>query len=446
VQVVNVPEPAAWDALPIGNGTRFVSPQFNVDFNADGTMRSWDLVSRPAPEGYGPGAAAWFQGSSRESQVDRMSQALAWAVQAAQYVGAPQAVVDYLEDESLAFFLFNTQRNLISNVFNALEPRRLVNALVFGTGVSEINSDMENATGQFRDSINERADEEVRNHLQEYWQERFLVEHDSIQTFSLETASVPFVAEPGHRDTMIGSFMGDSFFGGDQDDIAFGWRGADFLDGGPGNDLLAGAADNDTLNGGPGVDTAAFAGPRSAYTITDTGHRSLRVSGPDGTDIVNNVERLIFDGRSIGTGGDSDVLWRHTDGAVVTWEMENGEYVSNHNIAFASVGWEIEGLADFDADGDADILWRHQEGAVVTWEMQGGAFVQSHSIETASAGWRVEGTEDFNSDGTDDILWRHTDGMVVTWDIQDNEFVQTRNFGVIANTWHIRGTGEFDLA
>jgi hypothetical protein len=29
----------------------------------------------------------------------------------------------------------------------------------------------------------------------------------------------------------------------------------------------------------------------------------------------------------------------------VTWEMEEGEYVQNHNIAFASTWWEIDGPA-----------------------------------------------------------------------------------------------------
>jgi hypothetical protein len=27
--------------------------------------------------------------------------------------------------------------------------------------------------------------------------------------------------------------------------------------------------------------------------------------------------------------GDADVIWRHQQDAVVTWEMENGEYVVN---------------------------------------------------------------------------------------------------------------------
>ena len=42
--------------------------------------------------------------------------------------------------------------------------------------------------------------------------------------------------------------------------------------------------------------------------------------------------------------------------------MEDGEYVLNHNIAFASTSWQIAGTGDFDGDADSDILWRHNEG------------------------------------------------------------------------------------
>jgi FG-GAP-like repeat len=73
--------------------------------------------------------------------------------------------------------------------------------------------------------------------------------------------------------------------------------------------------------------------------------------------------------------GDADIIWRHNEGQVVTWEMENNEYVVNHNIAFASTGWSIDGTGEFDGDGDADIIWRHTDGAVVTWEMENNEYV-----------------------------------------------------------------------
>jgi hypothetical protein len=142
--------------------------------------------------------------------------------------------------------------------------------------------------------------------------------------------------------------------------------------------------------------------------------------------------------------GDADVLWRHQEGAVLTWEMENGAYVANHGIAFASTGWEIVNTGDFDADGDSDVLWRHREGAVVTWEMESGAYVENHNIAFASTGWRIDGLGDFDADGDADVIWRHREGAVVTWEMEDGAYVVNHNIEVGSTSWQIQGTGDFD--
>jgi FG-GAP-like repeat len=142
--------------------------------------------------------------------------------------------------------------------------------------------------------------------------------------------------------------------------------------------------------------------------------------------------------------GDGDVLWRHRDGAVVTWELEDGQLLTNHNIAFASVGWEVVNTGDFDADGDADVLWRHRDGAVVTWEMENGGYVQNHNIEFASVGWTMQGVGDFDADGDDDVIWRHRDGAVVTWEMENGGYVVNHNIEFASVGWTIRGTGDVD--
>jgi hypothetical protein len=152
----------------------------------------------------------------------------------------------------------------------------------------------------------------------------------------------------------------------------------------------------------------------------------------------------IVDAGDFDADGDADVLWRHRDGAVVTWEMEDGEYVTNHNVAFASAGWEINGLGDFDADGDSDIIWRHRDGAVVTWEMEDGNYITNHNIAFASTAWQIRGTGDFDADGDADILWSHVDGMAVTWEMEDGNYVVNHGLGSLAPAWQIRGTHDFD--
>ena len=63
--------------------------------------------------------------------------------------------------------------------------------------------------------------------------------------------------------------------------------------GGRGNDTLIGNAADNNLDGGAGDDTVRFLGARAAYTVTDLGG-SVRVTGPEGTDTISNVEKLVF--------------------------------------------------------------------------------------------------------------------------------------------------------
>ncbi|AWM87938.1 calcium-binding protein [Microvirga sp. 17 mud 1-3] len=85
------------------------------------------------------------------------------------------------------------------------------------------------------------------------------------------------------------------------------WTGtaaADKLDGGYHNDTLVGAGGNDTLwggagadrlDGGAGTDTAMFSGAKSAYGLVKNTDGSITVTGPNGTDTLQNVEIAKFD-------------------------------------------------------------------------------------------------------------------------------------------------------
>jgi hypothetical protein len=76
--------------------------------------------------------------------------------------------------------------------------------------------------------------------------------------------------------------------------------------------------------------------------------------------------------------------------------MEDGAYLTNHNIASAGGGWRIRGAGDLDSDGDADILWRHSDGTVVTWEMEDGAYVTNHNYGLIPVGWQIRATGEFD--------------------------------------------------
>jgi serralysin len=81
---------------------------------------------------------------------------------------------------------------------------------------------------------------------------------------------------------------------------AIGGSGADRLIGNGANNRLTGGAGADTIDGGLGSDVAVFSGVRSAYTITFDGVRTT-VTGPDGTDVLTNVETLQFADQSVAT-------------------------------------------------------------------------------------------------------------------------------------------------
>ena len=72
---------------------------------------------------------------------------------------------------------------------------------------------------------------------------------------------------------------------------------AETLAGGSGNDLLQGGGGNDVLDGGAGIDTAVYAGARSQYTLAQQGNHVS--GGSDGTDVLNQVERLRFSDTSL---------------------------------------------------------------------------------------------------------------------------------------------------
>ena len=73
-----------------------------------------------------------------------------------------------------------------------------------------------------------------------------------------------------------------------------GLAGDDFIFGNGGIDYITGGRGDDVIDGGDGSDYAVFAGARSEYGIARNGD-SVTVTGPDGTDLLSDVEYFRFD-------------------------------------------------------------------------------------------------------------------------------------------------------
>ncbi len=77
-------------------------------------------------------------------------------------------------------------------------------------------------------------------------------------------------------------------------DALSGTAGANYLDGGDGDDVLNGRGGADTLTGGAGDDVATFASTRAENVVTVNADGTVVVQGPEGRDLLLDIERLQF--------------------------------------------------------------------------------------------------------------------------------------------------------
>jgi serralysin len=80
---------------------------------------------------------------------------------------------------------------------------------------------------------------------------------------------------------------------------AIGGSNSDTITGNSADNTLRGGRGDDGIDGGTGADSAVFSGLRSAYTLTALSGNGVRVVGPDGTDTLTNIERLVFDDQTV---------------------------------------------------------------------------------------------------------------------------------------------------
>ena len=244
--------------------------------------------------------------------------------------------------------------------------------------------------------------------------------------------------------------------------------GTPFIDtllGTAGANILRGGANNDAIDGGAGVDRAAFSGSQSSYSVTPLTSSSVRVSGPDGTDVVTNVELLAFDNVTVRTGqGDSfqtppsdfssdfrsDILWQSSGGTPAVWLMNGNDYVLGTAVGSFNPGpsWQVRGAGDFDGNGRSDILWQNTGGSAAIWLMNGTSLVSASAAGSFNPGpsWQICDTADFNNDGKADILWQDSGGTPAIWLMNGANLISTGAVGPFnpGPSWRVIGAGDFD--
>ena len=104
-------------------------------------------------------------------------------------------------------------------------------------------------------------------------------------------ATMPGSATAAARATSRGRILQ----AGNGGETLVGTQKIDFLVGGKGDDTFVAGRGDDGINGGAGYDTLVLAGSPDAYAIRAEGD-GYRITGPDGSDYVINVEAFRFDG------------------------------------------------------------------------------------------------------------------------------------------------------
>jgi len=268
----------------------------------------------------------------------------------------------------------------------------------------------------------------------------------------------------------------ENLTGSNFNDTLVGDNGANTLNGGAGNDHLTGGRGNDIIDGGDGGDFASFAGPRSAYNVFLRSD-GVHVTGPDGSDLLHNVETFVFDDMAIaaplpthwsnsvalgahaagwaptaGVGdfsgdGTADIGWFNpTTGDIDLWTIQNGKFAGSIDVGSHPLGWTPAAAGDFDASGSSDIAWYNPSNHDVDiWKLAGGHWAGSVDVGTHPAGWSPSGSGDFNRDGTQDILWYNpTSGDAEIWLLNNAHWAGSVDIGTHPAGWRPAGVGDFD--
>jgi hypothetical protein len=233
-----------------------------------------------------------------------------------------------------------------------------------------------------------------------------------------------------------------------------GWgnAGSNSITGNGGANMLTGGLGDDTIDGGAGFDTAMFSGARAGYTITK-GTGATTVVGADGTDLLTNIEKLLFDDGEVllkaadsdfDGDGKSDILWRNgVNGQNTIWKSGSSAMVQSV-VTVGDPAWKMVGSGDFNADGKADILWRNTSNGLNTVWLGGNSANAMGLTNLADQNWQVVGVGDFNADGKSDIVWRNgVSGQNSIW--RSGSSLTQQSVVIVADqNWRIAGVGDFN--
>ena len=147
---------------------------------------------------------------------------------------------------------------------------------------------------------------------------------------------------------------------------------------------------------------------------------------------------LVLEGDFNGDNRRADTLWQNSStGQLDIWIMNGSTISSSAEVTAGGVAvrpdqsWSVIGVGDFNHDGNSDLLWRNSNGSLAEWLMNGttvasSGFVNFNGVAIApDATWHIAQAGDYNGDGNDDIVWRNDNGSMAVWLMNGTSIIQS---------------------
>ncbi|HPK70420.1 MAG TPA: carboxypeptidase regulatory-like domain-containing protein [Vicinamibacterales bacterium] len=155
----------------------------------------------------------------------------------------------------------------------------------------------------------------------------------------------------------------------------------------------------------------------------------------------------------VGTGdfdgdGKADLLWRNPAiGDLWLWRMNGAEVLGQSYVDTVDLSYAIRGLGDVNGDLKADVIWQGVAGDLWVWLMNGAVKdVQAYVGTVADQNYQVQQIADFDADMKADLLWWNSvAGDVWIWRLDGADVLSEHCVGVVANTdYRIQAAGDYN--
>ncbi len=155
----------------------------------------------------------------------------------------------------------------------------------------------------------------------------------------------------------------------------------------------------------------------------------------------------------VGTGdfdgdGKADILWRNpAAGDLWLWRMNGATILGGQYIDTVAPSYQVKGLGDLNGDTKTDLVWQGPGGDVWVWLMNGAARdVQQYVGTVADATYQIQQVADFDADGKADLLWWNSaHGDVWVWLMNGAAAPSPHYVGIVPDTtYHVLAAGDYD--